>query len=158
MSDRVDDRVLFVVGRYWDAEVLEAVPIEPIAIINDSTRTANGVAFASFRTKDEGEERCVSSIVWLRDDVCRAHKTIFRYDANSTLPHPHHVVGDVAFVSDLVEPLVFNQAFGAAIHIKFITFRRSIYRFDNRNLTVCQSCQRYYLHHPRTSDGQRPSP
>src|SRR5581483_1649811 len=57
----------------------------------------------------------------LGDYISGTHKTIFRNDSNSALPHTHHVVGDISFMSDFVQSFVFDETLRPTIFVKFIT-------------------------------------
>ena len=63
-------------------------------------------ALYSLGVKQSIEVPHFSSLQWLRNNICRADQPMDWSDPNRSLPHTHHVVGDIPLDRALVHPAI----------------------------------------------------
>ena len=85
-------------SRTWSRgdHLFELVPIQPIPVLDDSARVRVHLEHVDVGAKQVAVVPCLDIGQRSCDDICGADQAINRRDANSPLPHPHHVVGNVA--------------------------------------------------------------
>ncbi len=100
--EEADDCGLFTGRRARRWHLLELFPVEAIPILDDAVRVLVDLAHVRVGPEETGEVLRVDSRKGSRDDVRRTDQPVERRDSDRSLPHAHHVVGEVSSGGPLV--------------------------------------------------------
>lgn len=92
----------------WRNDRRELLEIDPIQTIPDGDNTSGGIVhllLLGCRAEKAREVEGIASFERTSHDIGRADQSIGWHTAQRTLPHMHHVVGDVS----TLRPLVFQE-------------------------------------------------